>query len=167
MGRAGVLYRLGGEEGVLGGVVVKRAVKRSIWCRVRSVGRVFEEENDSIQRLKGYKLGRIKSEELLELNIFDTEILDERCEDALSASLLAVVSWQSMSLVTVLRPIRLFHSCRVSLKSQAELWFTRRTGIPTTTHRGNLARGLGAVVDVLLSQAVTEKLLSKAKRYVV
>lgn len=63
--------------------MVERAVEWAVWCSIGPVGRVFEEEYDSIQRLKRYKFGWIKSEELFELDILDSKILDEGGEDAL------------------------------------------------------------------------------------
>jgi len=54
LGAAGVLYRLGGEEEPLAGVVVVLAVERLVGRPVRAVGRELEEEDDAVD---GVQLG--------------------------------------------------------------------------------------------------------------
>lgn len=81
--RAGVLDRLGGEEDALGGIVVEAAIEGPVGCGVRSVGRVFEEKDYAVEGLEGEELRGVEGEEFFELNIFDAEVFDEGCEDAL------------------------------------------------------------------------------------
>lgn len=81
--RAGVLDRLGGEEDALGGVVIEAAVEGPVGGGVRSIGRVFEEEDYTVEGLEGEELRGVEGEEFFELDIFDAEVFDEGCEDAL------------------------------------------------------------------------------------
>jgi hypothetical protein len=54
------LYRLSGEEDVLSSGMVEGTVKWAILTRIRAVGRVFEEEDDTIYWLQRGKLGRVE-----------------------------------------------------------------------------------------------------------
>lgn len=81
--RAGILDRLGGEEDALGGIVVEAAVEGSVGRGVGPVGRVFEEEDYAVEGLEGEELRGVEGEEFFELDVFDAEVFDEGCEDAL------------------------------------------------------------------------------------
>lgn len=63
--------------------MVERAVAGSFGCRIRLVGRVFEEENHAVNRLEGEKLRWVEGEEFFELDVLDAEILDEGGKDTL------------------------------------------------------------------------------------
>lgn len=82
--RAGILDRLGGEEDALGGIVVEDAVEGSVGRGVGLVGRVFEEEDDAVEGLEEEELRGLEGEEFFELDVFDAEVFDEGCEDALN-----------------------------------------------------------------------------------
>lgn len=69
--RAGVLNRLGGEEDVFGGAMVKGAVAGALGGRIRLVGWIFEEEDDAVEGLEGAKVRGVESQELFELNVLD------------------------------------------------------------------------------------------------
>lgn len=62
--------------------MVEGAVLRRGRC-VRRVGRVFEEEDETVEGLEGGELGGVEGEEFFELDVFDAEVLDEGGEDAL------------------------------------------------------------------------------------
>lgn len=81
--RACVLDRLRGEEDALRGVVVKGPVLRALDAGVGLVGRVLEEEDYAVEGLEGEQLRGVEGEEFFELDVFDAEVFDERCEDAL------------------------------------------------------------------------------------
>jgi hypothetical protein len=82
--RTGILYSLHSKEDVLRSIIVVAAVLgpggRSVGC----VGRVFEEEDDTVEGLEGEELGRVEGQEFFELDIFDAEVLNQRGEDALT-----------------------------------------------------------------------------------
>lgn len=63
--------------------MVKGSVERPVWRGIWSVGRVLEEKDYSVERLESDKFGWIESEKLFELDILDSEVLDERRENAL------------------------------------------------------------------------------------
>lgn len=84
MRTAGILNSLGCEEQALGSIVVEVAVQRLLCCRVWSVGRVFEEENDTVDGVEGGKRIRLKGQELFELYILDAEIIEQVGEDTLN-----------------------------------------------------------------------------------
>jgi hypothetical protein len=67
--------------------MVERAVTGSFRCRIRLIGRVFEEENHAVNRLEGEKLRWVEGKEFFELDVFDAEILDEGGKDTLVAML--------------------------------------------------------------------------------
>lgn len=52
--------------------VVERSINGAFWGRVGSVGRVFEEKYNTIDRLEGEELGGFKRQEFFELNTLDT-----------------------------------------------------------------------------------------------
>ena len=72
--------------------MVKGPVEWAVGRRIRAIRRVFEEKYDAVEGLQGYQLGGIEREELFELDIFDAEVLDEGCEDALGVGSAAVTN---------------------------------------------------------------------------
>jgi hypothetical protein len=74
---------LRGEEEALRGVLVEGAVERLVAGLVGGVGRVLEEEDDAVD---GVELGegvRVEREELLKLDVFYAEVVEQVGEDAL------------------------------------------------------------------------------------
>lgn len=108
LGSACILNRLRGEEHAGARIVVERPVLGCAGC-VGRVGGVFEEKDEAVERLQGGKFGGIEREELFELDILHTEVLDQGREDA-SVGL----DWGML----------------MKLATQKE----RRTGVPTAAH---------------------------------
>ena len=93
LGAAGVLDRLRGEPeggGLRRGVVEGPVEGLVVVCAVGGVGREFEEEDYPVDGVQlGERIG-IEGEELFELHIFDAEVVEEVCEDALVGGRLVI-----------------------------------------------------------------------------
>lgn len=83
MRTAGVLYRLCSEEEVLGrGIVVLPVLGRAVTVGFLA-GRVFEEENYSVDGGELVEEGGLEGYQFFELDVFDAEIIQQEGEDTL------------------------------------------------------------------------------------
>jgi hypothetical protein len=65
--------------------VVEGTVAGSLGCRIWLIGRVFEEEDHTVNGLQGEKLGWVEGKEFFELDVLDAEVLDEGGKNTLLA----------------------------------------------------------------------------------
>jgi len=121
LGAAGILDGLRGEEEALRGVVVEGAVERLVAGAVGGVGGVLEEEDNAVD---GVELGegvRVEREELLELDVFYAEVIEQVGEDALGCS------WSAIALSAT--ALRRHVCCRRGVRRRLGLGCTYRIGL--------------------------------------
>lgn len=80
--------------------MIEGAIERSVGCGIRAVGRIFEEEDDAVEGLKGEEVGGVEGDELFELNVLDAKVFYKRREDALGSMSECLMDWTSVAILT-------------------------------------------------------------------